>query len=173
MTAAHHLIVAGLSMVVGLCVGSFLNVCIHRLPLGLSLLRPRSRCPQCLNTIRARDNIPVLSWCLLRAKCRECMAAISPRYVVVELIVGLLFAGSYLALAAFPAVELWDVIGPLGVLGATLVLWLLISLMVVCGVIVGDGRGPSARLAGGGGVGGQDEPLSRSKRSVGGDPVAV
>jgi leader peptidase (prepilin peptidase)/N-methyltransferase len=173
MTAAHHLIVAGLSVVVGLCVGSFLNVCIHRLPLGLSLLRPRSRCPRCLNAIRARDNIPVLSWCLLRARCRECTATISSRYVVVELIVGFLFAGSYLALAAFPVAELWDVIGPLGVLGVTLILWMLISLMVVCGVILNDGGWPSARSAVGRCVSGQDEPLSGSKGSVGGDAVAV
>jgi leader peptidase (prepilin peptidase)/N-methyltransferase len=77
----------------GLAVGSYLNVLVHRLPLGLSTVRPRSRCPTCGAPIRAADNIPVLSWLLLRGKCRDCGAAISPRYPLVELLTGVAFAG--------------------------------------------------------------------------------
>jgi leader peptidase (prepilin peptidase)/N-methyltransferase len=76
----------------GLLIGSFLNVVIHRVPLGESVVRPRSRCPQCGAELKERDNIPVLSWLLLRGRCRSCQAPISPRYPLVELGTGLLFA---------------------------------------------------------------------------------
>ncbi len=79
----------------GLIFGSFLNVCIHRMPLGLSVVRPRSACPACQAPIAAHDNIPVLSWVLLKGKCRHCQARISPRYAVVELLTGTFFALSY------------------------------------------------------------------------------
>lgn len=84
--------------VFGLVIGSFLNVCIHRLPRGESLVRPSSRCPKCGEPIRPYDNIPVLSFLLLRGKCRKCGGAISPRYPVVELLsplagIALLFGG--------------------------------------------------------------------------------
>jgi leader peptidase (prepilin peptidase)/N-methyltransferase len=75
-------IAAGLA---GLVVGSFLNVCIARIPQGISIVFPGSRCPSCSAPIRARDNIPVLSWLLLGAKCRDCRAPISVRYPAVEL----------------------------------------------------------------------------------------
>jgi leader peptidase (prepilin peptidase)/N-methyltransferase len=78
--------------ILGLLIGSFLNVVIHRVPLGESVIRPRSRCPQCGAELRERDNIPVLSWLLLRGRCRSCNAAISVRYPLVELGTGLLFA---------------------------------------------------------------------------------
>jgi prepilin signal peptidase PulO-like enzyme (type II secretory pathway) len=173
MTLAHHLILAGLSLLVGLCVGSFLNVCIHRLPLGLSLLRPRSRCPHCSNAIRARDNVPVVSWCFLRGKCRDCQEAISPRYVLIELITGLLFAGSYLALTAFPEGALEDRLGPLGVLQLTLVFWVLLSLIVVMAIIVVDGHVVSGSVTRGHGIGRQDEPLTRSDLAGVAEPVSV
>ena len=80
----------------GLAFGSFLNVCIHRLPQGLSVVRPRSACPQCHAPIRARDNIPVVSWLVLGGRCRDCKAAISPRYVFVELLTGLIFLACWL-----------------------------------------------------------------------------
>ena len=73
----------------GLCVGSFLNVCIHRLPQGQSVVRPRSRCPRCGHAIAAYDNIPVLSYLVLRGRCRNCRARISPHYPLVELLTGL------------------------------------------------------------------------------------
>ena len=78
----------------GLVVGSFLNVAIHRLPLGESVVSPRSRCPGCNRPIAARDNVPVLSYLLLGGKCRGCGQRISVRYPGVELLTGLLFVAS-------------------------------------------------------------------------------
>ena len=75
------LAVAGLF---GLVIGSFLNVVAHRLPLGASLVKPRSACPECGTTVRAYDNVPVLSWVLLRGSCRDCGTRISARYPLVE-----------------------------------------------------------------------------------------
>jgi len=81
----------GWALVLGLIIGSFLNVIIARLPEGQSIVRPRSRCPRCATPIRAVDNIPVVSWILLRGRCRSCALPISARYPIVELLVGLLF----------------------------------------------------------------------------------
>ena len=81
--------------VFGLAFGSFLNVCIYRLPRGLPISLPKSKCPSCGNAIRPYDNIPVLSWLILRGRCRRCRARISPRYMVVELLSGLLFVACY------------------------------------------------------------------------------
>jgi len=83
----------------GLIFGSFLNVCIHRMPRDLSVVKPRSACPSCGKPIAFYDNIPVLSWILLRGKCRHCKARISPRYAVVELLTGIFFVLAYLASA--------------------------------------------------------------------------
>lgn len=74
---------------IGLCVGSFLNVCIHRLPAGRSIVSPPSACTACGAPIRWYDNIPLLSYLLLRGRCRSCRAAISLRYPIVELLAGL------------------------------------------------------------------------------------
>src|SRR3954469_9202761 len=87
---APAVIFAGLA---GLIVGSFLNVVAYRLPRGESLVSPRSRCPSCEAPIKPYDNIPVLSWLLLRGRCRHCGHAISPRYPVVEAATGALYAG--------------------------------------------------------------------------------
>ncbi len=76
----------------GLVVGSFLNVVIWRVPRGESVVRPPSHCPQCDAKIRSRDNVPVVSWLLLRGKCHACRGTISVRYPLVELLVGVLFA---------------------------------------------------------------------------------
>ena len=81
-----------LAFVVGLLVGSFLNVCIHRWPSYQSVVRPRSRCPQCEAPIAWYDNIPLLSYAWLRGRCRSCGAGISLRYPIVELLNGLLYA---------------------------------------------------------------------------------
>jgi leader peptidase (prepilin peptidase)/N-methyltransferase len=81
--------------VLGLLFGSFLNVCIHRLPLGLSVVWPGSACPRCQQAIAFYDNVPVLSWLILRGRCRNCKASISPRYLLVELITGILFLACY------------------------------------------------------------------------------
>jgi leader peptidase (prepilin peptidase)/N-methyltransferase len=80
----------------GLIFGSFLNVCIYRMPQGLSVVAPRSACPHCKTPIRAYDNIPVISWLVLRGRCRSCKASISPRYAVVELLIACLFLASVL-----------------------------------------------------------------------------
>lgn len=84
------------SFVIGACFGSFLNVCISRWPDGLSVVRPRSRCPRCERQITAYENIPLVSWIALRARCRGCGMPISFQYPLVELIVGLVWLGSYL-----------------------------------------------------------------------------
>jgi leader peptidase (prepilin peptidase) / N-methyltransferase len=77
--------------VLGLLVGSFLNVVIHRVPAGLSLVAPGSACPACGHAIRPYDNVPVLSWLALRGRCRDCEVGISARYPLVELATGCLF----------------------------------------------------------------------------------
>lgn len=77
----------------GLCFGSFLNVVIHRLPRAMSLAWPPSSCPACGHAIRPYDNIPLVSWVVLRGRCRDCAAPISPRYPAVELGAGLLLLG--------------------------------------------------------------------------------
>lgn len=76
----------------GLAVGSFLNVVVHRVPAGLSVVRPGSACPVCAHPVRERDNIPVVSWLVLRGRCRDCAAPISARYPAVEAGTALLFA---------------------------------------------------------------------------------
>ena len=80
----------------GLVVGSFLNVCITRIPEGTSIVSPRSRCPHCANRIKPYDNVPIISWLLLGGKCRNCQAPISPMYPAVELVTALLFVACYL-----------------------------------------------------------------------------
>jgi leader peptidase (prepilin peptidase)/N-methyltransferase len=77
--------------------GSFLNVCIYRMPRELSVVKPRSACPACGKPIAAYDNIPVVSWILLGGKCRQCKAPISPRYAAVELLTGVFFVLGWLA----------------------------------------------------------------------------
>lgn len=89
MTWAFALVVG----LFGLMIGSFLNVVIHRVPRGESIVRPRSHCPGCSAAVRPRDEVPVVSWVLLRGRCRDCSAPISPRYPTVELLTGVVFAG--------------------------------------------------------------------------------
>ncbi len=79
----------------GIVIGSFLNVCISRIPEGVSIVSPGSRCPRCLTPIKPYDNIPVFSWLLLRGKCRNCALPISPMYPLVELATGLIFVLTY------------------------------------------------------------------------------
>jgi leader peptidase (prepilin peptidase)/N-methyltransferase len=90
----HWLIfAAACAGVFGLLIGSFLNVVVYRVPNGLSIVSPPSACPSCGHTIKAYDNIPVLSWVLLRGKCRGCSEPISKRYPLVEAGTGVAFAG--------------------------------------------------------------------------------
>jgi leader peptidase (prepilin peptidase)/N-methyltransferase len=79
----------------GCCVGSFLNVVIYRLPRDKSLVKPGSACPACGRHIRFYDNIPLLSWLFLAAKCRYCKSPISPRYFIIELLTSLVFTGLF------------------------------------------------------------------------------
>jgi leader peptidase (prepilin peptidase)/N-methyltransferase len=79
----------------GAIVGSFLNVCIGRIPDGESIVRPRSRCPKCKTPIAFYDNIPLISYLILRGRCRSCSEPISPRYFAVELLMGLLSVALY------------------------------------------------------------------------------
>ncbi len=86
-----------LALPLGLAVGSFVTVLVHRVPAGESVVRPRSRCPSCGSPIRARDNVPVLSWLLLRGRCWSCGARISPVYPLLELGTGALFVAAALS----------------------------------------------------------------------------
>ena len=88
-------ILAAATFVLALAFGSFLNVCIYRLPRGLSIVTPRSACPNCKQPIAMYDNIPVVSWLLLRGRCRHCKVPISPRYWMIELLTGFLFLACY------------------------------------------------------------------------------
>ncbi|MEE2751209.1 MAG: prepilin peptidase, partial [Myxococcota bacterium] len=86
----YHLIFQVLTLVSGLCAGSFANVCIARMPEDRSVVRPRSQCPSCGHMVRAQDNVPLLSWAVLRGRCRDCEWAIPIRYPAVEALVGVL-----------------------------------------------------------------------------------
>jgi leader peptidase (prepilin peptidase)/N-methyltransferase len=85
---------------IGACVGSFLNVCIGRWPEGLSVVRPRSRCPKCGHQIKATENVPIVSWLILRGRCSGCGERISIQYPIVELLVGLLWLAAFLEFGA-------------------------------------------------------------------------
>ncbi|UKP00703.1 prepilin peptidase [Nostoc sp. UHCC 0870] len=87
MVAVASIIVFAL----GASIGSFINVVVYRLPAGLSILWPPSRCPHCLNQLKAYDNVPVLGWVWLKGRCRYCKSKISLRYPVVEAVTGIIF----------------------------------------------------------------------------------
>lgn len=103
--------------VLGLAVGSFLNVVVYRVPAGKSVVRPPSACPSCGTEIRPRDNIPVLSWLLLRGHCRDCGATISARYPAIEALTALVFG---LVAARFGAS--WSLPAELAFVGALVAL---------------------------------------------------
>ncbi len=94
MTTTLLLIYAG---VIGAAIGSFLNVCIYRWPAEQSVIRPRSRCPGCERAIAWYDNIPILSWVLLRGRCRHCATSISAQYPIIEAATALIWIGSVAA----------------------------------------------------------------------------
>jgi leader peptidase (prepilin peptidase)/N-methyltransferase len=91
----------------GLLLGSFLNVVIYRLPRGESLNRPASRCPSCGAPVKPYDNIPVLSWLILRGRCRNCGARISARYPLVEALTAAVFVGAALTRGVDDDLALW------------------------------------------------------------------
>ena len=102
-------LVVAFAFVLGLVVGSFLNVCILRIPAGESIVRPASHCPKCGKAIAPYDNVPVLSWLWLRGRCRGCTAAISALYPAVELLTGVLFALCALAFGFQLAALKWAI----------------------------------------------------------------
>jgi len=91
-----RLLFAIYATMMGTVIGSFLNVCIHRLPLQLSLVWPASRCPGCDAAVKPYDNIPIASYLWLRGRCRSCKAPISIKYPLIEITTGVLFLGAYL-----------------------------------------------------------------------------
>lgn len=101
------ILVIALIFLFGIVIGSFLNVCILRIPEDLSIVAPGSRCPQCQTPIRWYDNVPVFGWLWLRGKCRNCGLAISPMYPLVELTTGLLFVACYLEFGLTQAAVKW------------------------------------------------------------------
>jgi leader peptidase (prepilin peptidase) / N-methyltransferase len=95
MDLPTSLVVAYLALV-GAVIGSFLNVCVYRWPLGLSVIRPRSRCGACGSGVAWYDNVPIVSWLLLRGRCRACGARISPQYPIVEAATALIWTAAAL-----------------------------------------------------------------------------
>ena len=93
MPQTIHIVFLVYAGVLGASVGSFMNVCVSRLPHGESLVRPRSKCPGCGGPIAWYDNIPLLSWLLLRGRCRQCRESISVQYPVVELVTAAIWVG--------------------------------------------------------------------------------
>ncbi|PYY49315.1 prepilin peptidase [Curtobacterium sp. MCLR17_043] len=113
----------GLSAVFGLLIGSFLNVVVHRVPAGQSVVSPPSACPACRHTIRRRDNVPVLSWLVLRGRCRDCSAPISARYPAVELATAVLFGlTAFVVVGRSPAGTAQDTVAQVVILVALLYL---------------------------------------------------
>ncbi|WP_228375096.1 prepilin peptidase [Demequina iriomotensis] len=111
-----ELILALLAGLFGLLIGSFLNVVIWRVPRGESLVSPGSACPSCGAPVRPRDNIPLVSWLVLRGRCRDCAAPISSRYPLVELATGLAFAGVVLVFQDDPwAWPAWWYLAAIGI----------------------------------------------------------
>jgi len=132
--AIHALFIFAL----GACVGSFINVVAIRLPMGMGLVQPPSRCPVCGRRLRWSENIPVLGWFLVRGRCRSCGTRVSPAYAAVELLMGALFAGLYLLLFAVEPSGPWggtwpqwfQATGFMGSVPALLALYALIAALV-------------------------------------------
>jgi leader peptidase (prepilin peptidase)/N-methyltransferase len=118
----------------GACLGSFLNVCIYRIPRRLSVVAPRSHCPGCKKLIPWYDNIPLVSWIVLRARCRNCGTVISARYVIVELLTAILFLLAWFKYGVQPEGR---VLGLAGVeyVGLVPVYWLVISGLLLGGFV--------------------------------------
>jgi leader peptidase (prepilin peptidase)/N-methyltransferase len=107
LTEIPRPVLAAAAFLFGLLVGSFLNVVIHRLPRGESLVHPGSHCPACQAKIAPWDNVPVLAWLWLGGRCRRCRAPISPRYPLIELLTGMLFAAIAFRYGAAAMTPVW------------------------------------------------------------------
>jgi leader peptidase (prepilin peptidase)/N-methyltransferase len=134
-------IVAFWIFAVGAAVGSFLNVCIVRLPKKLSLIKPGSHCPSCQEPIRFYDNIPLLSYVFLGGKCRRCKARISPRYFLVEGLSGLLALALYRTFGLTPEVVVYFVFfsALLVIIFIDLDTWTIPDVITLPGIVVGVG----------------------------------
>ncbi len=108
-------LLAVLAAVLGLAVGSFLNVVVWRVPRRESVVSPPSHCPACDHPVRPRDNVPVLSWLLLRGRCRDCAEPISPRYPVVEALTALVFVVLAVRIGVEPELPAFFYLGAVGV----------------------------------------------------------
>jgi len=108
-----HCVILASAFLFGMVIGSFLNVCIVRIPRGESIVLPASHCAGCGRTIRAYDNIPVISWLVLRGRCRACKAPISWMYPAVELATGLMFLACAVAFGATLAGVKWAILSAL------------------------------------------------------------
>lgn len=95
MVWLSELLITTIVFAVGASIGSFLNVVVYRLPAGLSLLHPPSRCPQCGHRLGKTENVPVLGWLWLKGRCRHCKSRISPRYPIVEAATGIIFVATF------------------------------------------------------------------------------
>src|ERR1044072_1070598 len=106
--AGYHSLFAAFAFILGAVVGSFLNVCIYRMPLDLSVNKPRrSFCPVCKTQMKWYHNIPLLSWVFLRGRCASCASPIPARYFVVELVTALLFLAVWLQSSWLVAIAYW------------------------------------------------------------------
>jgi leader peptidase (prepilin peptidase)/N-methyltransferase len=118
---------AVMSFVWGACIGSFLNVCIYRIPRDMSIVKPRSHCPHCKTMIPWYENIPLLSYLVLRAKCSRCKGRISPRYFLIELLTACLFYVVWLKYFSPKTLMFGDAIG----IWVVPVYWTVISGLIV------------------------------------------
>lgn len=126
-----HVFFSVMAFVFGACIGSFLNVCIYRIPLDLSVVTPRSFCPHCRKQIPWYLNIPLLSYTTLLGRCRFCKARISPRYVLVELLVAVLFLLAWLKFDFFTGRTL------LGLVPAQSGMLIPVYWLVISGLVLG------------------------------------
>ncbi len=125
----------GVAFVFGTFIGSFLNVCIHRLPRNLSVVHPPSRCGACGTNIPWHDNLPVIGWLLLWGRCRACGTRFSPRYLFAELACGLLTAGTVWWALSRPLLVSSTAFDPFMIVGGVAVLLAFVWWLAVCAVI--------------------------------------
>ncbi len=157
LTWPIHLILMVFLFALGAVVGSFLNVCIYRIPWQKSVIWPGSHCPKCWQAIAPQDNIPIVSWLALRGECRQCGTPIAFRYPFVEMLVGLLFLGVYVVDVLYEKQIPWGALPlkyPLEVVyhltliallvAATFIdydLWIIPDEITVTGMVIGLGLG--------------------------------
>ena len=128
-----YFIIGFFSFWLGACIASFLNVVIWRVPRGESIVSPPSHCPKCNSLIKWYHNLPIIAWLALRGKCANCKAPISPRYIIIETIGGILFLAVYMRVLG-PFIEVGPAVPVIAVV-STLVMWIWISLMIVGSMI--------------------------------------